>query len=37
MSDKIIASATRSAASSIGRQLGNSLLRGIFGGLMRGR
>ena len=24
-------------ASSVGRQLGNSLLRGIFGGLMRGR
>ena len=37
MTDKIITSATRSAASSIGRQLGNSILRGIFGGLMRGR
>ncbi len=37
MTDKIIASATRAAASSVGRQLGNSLLRGIFGGLMRGR
>ncbi len=37
MTDKIITSATRSAASSIGRQLGSSILRGIFGGLMRGR
>ncbi|MCL6683415.1 helicase HerA-like domain-containing protein [Sphingomonas alba] len=37
MSDKIIQSATRAAASSVGRQLGNSILRGIFGGLMRGR
>jgi len=37
MSDKLITSATRAAASSIGRQLGNSLLRGIFGGLLRGR
>ena len=37
MSDKIITSATRAAASSIGRQLGSSILRGIFGGLMRGR
>jgi DNA helicase HerA-like ATPase len=35
--DKAIQSATRSAASSIGRQIGNSLLRGIFGGLVRGR
>ena len=37
MSDKMIQSAGRAVASSIGRQLGNSLLRGIFGGLMRGR
>jgi DNA helicase HerA-like ATPase len=37
MADKIITSATRSAASSIGRSLGNQLLRGILGGLMRGR
>lgn len=37
MTDKIITSATRSAASSIGRQLGNQLLRGILGGLFRGR
>jgi DNA helicase HerA-like ATPase len=37
MSDKIITSATRAAASSVGRQLGTSILRGIFGGLMRGR
>jgi uncharacterized protein len=37
MTDKMIQSAGRAVASSIGRQLGNSLLRGIFGGLMRGR
>jgi hypothetical protein len=37
MADKVIQSATRAAASSIGRQLGNQLLRGILGGLMRGR
>ncbi len=37
MTDKVIQSATRAAASSIGRQLGNQLLRGILGGLMRGR
>jgi len=37
MTDKIITSATRAAASSVGRQLGSSILRGIFGGLMRGR
>ena len=37
MTDKIITSATRSAASSIGRQLGSQLLRGILGGLFRGR
>ena len=37
MTDKIITSATRAAASSVGRQIGNQILRGIFGGLMRGR
>ena len=37
MTDKMIQSAGRAVASSVGRQLGNSLLRGIFGGLMRGR
>jgi uncharacterized protein len=37
MSDKIITSATRAAASSVGRQIGTTILRGIFGGLMRGR
>ena len=37
MSDKIITSATRAAASSVGRQIGSQILRGIFGGLMRGR
>ncbi len=37
MTDKIITSATRAAASSVGRQLGGSILRGIFGGLKRGR
>ena len=37
MTDKIITSATRSAASSIGRSLGTQLLRGILGGLLRGR
>ena len=37
MTDKMVQSAGRAVASSIGRQLGNSLLRGIFGGLIRGR
>ena len=37
MTDKIITSATRAAASSVGRQIGTQILRGIFGGLMRGR
>jgi DNA helicase HerA-like ATPase len=37
MADKMMQSAGRSIASSVGRQLGNSLLRGIFGGLTRGR
>ncbi|CAA9495610.1 MAG: Uncharacterized protein YjgR [uncultured Sphingomonas sp.] len=35
--DRMIQSATRAAASSIGRQLGTRLLRGILGGMMRGR
>ena len=37
MADKMMQSAGRSIASSVGRQIGNQLLRGIFGGLMRGR
>ena len=37
MTDKVIQSAVRAASSSIGRQLGNQLLRGILGGLTRGR
>ena len=37
MTDKMLQSAGLSIASSVGRQIGNSLLRGIFGGLMRGR
>jgi len=37
IADKVITSATRAAASSVGRQLGNQLLRGILGGLFRGR
>jgi uncharacterized protein len=37
MAEKVIQSATRAAASSVGRSLGNQLLRGILGGLMRGR
>ena len=37
MTDKIITSATRAAASSVGRQIGSRILRGIFGGLTRGR
>jgi DNA helicase HerA-like ATPase len=37
MTDKVLQSATRAAASSIGRQLGSQLLRGILGGLTRGR
>ena len=36
MTDKIITSATRAAASSVGRQIGTQILRGIFGGLFRG-
>ena len=41
MADKMIQSAARSAASTIGRQVagsfGNSLIRGILGGLFKGR
>jgi hypothetical protein len=37
MTDKVIQSAVRAASTSVGRQLGNQLLRGILGGLMRGR
>jgi DNA helicase HerA-like ATPase len=37
MADKMIQSAGRSIASSVGRQIGTQLLRGIFGGLLRGR
>jgi DNA helicase HerA-like ATPase len=37
MTDKVIQSAVRAASSSVGRQLGNQLLRGVLGGLMRGR
>jgi DNA helicase HerA-like ATPase len=37
MADKMIQSAGRAAASSIGRRIGTQILRGIFGGLLRGR
>ena len=37
MTDKIVQSAGRAVASSVGRQLGNQLIRGILGGLFRGR
>ena len=37
MTEKIVTSATRAAASSIGRQIGTRILRGILGGMMRGR
>jgi len=37
MADKMMQSAGRSIASSVGRQIGTQLLRGIFGGLLRGR
>ena len=36
MADKMMQSAGRSIASSVGRQLGNKLLRGILGGFLRG-
>ncbi len=35
--DKMLQSAGRAAASTVGRQIGNRLLRGLLGGLMRGR
>ena len=37
MADKMMQSAGRAMASSVGRQVGNRLLRGILGGLLRGR
>ncbi len=37
MTDKVLQSATRAVASSVGRQLGNQLIRGVLGGLFRGR
>ncbi|WP_114228546.1 MULTISPECIES: helicase HerA-like domain-containing protein [Sphingomonas] len=37
VADKMIQSAVRAASSSVGRQLGNQLLRGIMGGLFKGR
>ena len=37
MTDKMLQSAGRSVASSVGRQLGTQLLRGILGGLFKGR
>ncbi len=37
MTDKVLQSAVRAASSSVGRQLGNQLLRGILGGLLKGR
>ncbi|MEO6359106.1 MAG: helicase HerA-like domain-containing protein [Sphingomicrobium sp.] len=37
MADKMMQSAGRAVASSVGRQIGNTLLRGILGGFMRGR
>jgi DNA helicase HerA-like ATPase len=35
--DKMLTSATRAAASTVGRQVGNRILRGLLGGLLRGR
>jgi DNA helicase HerA-like ATPase len=35
LTDKVLQSAVRAASSSVGRQLGNQLLRGVLGGLMR--
>jgi hypothetical protein len=35
MFDKAVQSAARSAASSVGRQFGNRLLRGILGSLLK--
>lgn len=37
VSEEMAGSATRAAASSVGRQLGKQLLRSILGGLLRGR
>jgi DNA helicase HerA-like ATPase len=35
--DKMLTSATRAAASTVGREVGNRILRGLLGGLLRGR
>jgi DNA helicase HerA-like ATPase len=35
--DTMVTSATRAAASTVGRQIGNRILRGLLGGLLRGR
>ena len=37
MTEKIITSAARSAATSIGRQVGTAILRGVLGSLTGGR
>ena len=37
VADAIVGSGTRAVASSVGCQLGNQLIRGILGGLFRGR
>ncbi len=37
MTDRMVQSATRAAASTIGRQIGTRILRGVLGGMFRGR
>ena len=37
LTDKIIVSATRAVTSSMARQLGTQIMRGVLGGLFRGR
>lgn len=37
MTEKVITSAARSAASTVGRQLGNAILRGVLGSILGGR
>jgi DNA helicase HerA-like ATPase len=37
MGDRMLQSATRAAATSIGRQIGTRILRGVLGGMFRGR
>ncbi len=37
MADKMLQSATRAAASSVGRQIATRILRGVLGGMFRGR